>query len=141
MRTKDKIYNPIFILFQIDGNDFQDKIRERLFELTSTGELNAIPVAPPGMKRALQRFVDSVPGLANSYLRGLARQVNILRKQALSLASSSPNKQNPTTIINVITGSLTRRSIPVLAILGIADSTNNHAAWVGDRGRFFAGKV
>ena len=76
LRIKGKIYNPILIVLQIHGTDFQDNIREQLFELTPRGELNKLPVPPPGMKRALQKFVDFVPGLANSYLRELARQVS-----------------------------------------------------------------
>jgi len=57
----------------------------------------------------------------------------MLRKKSISLALSSPTKRNPTTIINVIIGSLTIKRTPDGGHIqiGIADSKNNHVAWIG----------
>lgn len=76
LRAEGKRYNPGLVVLQIHANDFQDNIRERLFERSPTGELIELPVPSPGANRMIQSLVEGVPGLANSYLIGLVRQVS-----------------------------------------------------------------
>jgi lysophospholipase L1-like esterase len=76
LRTEAISYYPNLVVLQIHANDFQDNIRERLFERSPTGELIELSVPSQGAKRKLQSIVEGVPGLAHSYLIGLARQVS-----------------------------------------------------------------
>jgi lysophospholipase L1-like esterase len=70
---------PRILVLQIHANDFEDNISEHLYKLTDSGELIELAVPPPGMGRAAQRIIESVPGLAYSYLVGLMRQLNVPR--------------------------------------------------------------
>lgn len=76
LRAEGKRYNPGLVVLQIHSNDFQDNIRERLFERSTTGKLIELPVPPPGAKRKIQQLVEDVPGLAHSYIIGLMRQLS-----------------------------------------------------------------
>ena len=76
LRAEGKRYNPGIVVLQIHDNDFQDNIRERLFERSPTGKLIELPVPSPGAKRMIQSLVEGVPGLAHFYLIGLIRQVS-----------------------------------------------------------------
>jgi lysophospholipase L1-like esterase len=84
LRAEAKRFNPRLVVLQIHGNDFGDNIRERLFELSPTGELIELPVPSPGAERMIQSLVEDIPGLAHSYLIGLSRQV--------SWPTNSPNR-------------------------------------------------
>lgn len=76
LRTEGKKYNPSLIVLQIHATDFKNNIHERLFKLDPAGELIELDVPSPGMKRMVQTFVESVPGLANLYLIGWLRQMS-----------------------------------------------------------------
>ena len=88
LRSEGKTYNPSLIILQIHANDFQDNIRERLFELDSTNQLLELSIPPKGIKRKIQSIIESVPGLEYSYLIGLTRQIslpqNLLRQSHAS---------------------------------------------------------
>jgi hypothetical protein len=68
-------FNPCFVFLQLAYNDFNNNIREGLFDLTYSGELRELPVPRPSPLRVVQRGLEAVPGLSNSYLVGFARQV------------------------------------------------------------------
>lgn len=74
-------YEPRLVVLQVMGNDFEDNVREGLFELRG-GDLIERPVPPPSWSRNLQQVVEAVPGLASSHLVALFRQVWAVRAPA-----------------------------------------------------------
>jgi len=76
LRSKAKLYHPGLVVLQIHANDFEDNMRERLFDRSPTGELLELPVPLPGAERMIQSIVEGMPGLAYSYLIGLSRQLS-----------------------------------------------------------------
>lgn len=74
LRLAAPVYQPRLVVLQVMGNDFKDNLNEGLFELHSN-ELIERPVPPPSPSRILQHLVEVIPGLANSHLIGLLRQV------------------------------------------------------------------
>lgn len=68
-------YNPHLIVLQFHVSDFDENVRERLFELTAAGELYERRVPAPGIDRQIQTLIEAVPGLAYSYLVALGRQL------------------------------------------------------------------
>jgi hypothetical protein len=54
-------------------NDYDDNLREGLFALAPNGELKELPVRID-RTRALEPWLDKVPGLSRSHLYGLMRQ-------------------------------------------------------------------
>lgn len=72
-----KRYNPRVVVLQFVENDFNDNLRERLFELSPTGELVELPVPPPSRARAVQRVIEAIPGFSRTHLLGLMRQIYI----------------------------------------------------------------
>jgi hypothetical protein len=76
LRAEGGKIDPGIVVLQIHANDFQNNISERLFERSPTGELIELPVPSLGVKRRVQSLVEAVPGLANSYLIGLGRQLS-----------------------------------------------------------------
>lgn len=77
LRTECISYNPYLIVLQLHFTDFQDNISERLFDLGPEGELIELPVPPQSSTRRLQSFIEAVPGLSNSYIIGLLRQISL----------------------------------------------------------------
>jgi hypothetical protein len=76
LRSEGKKYHPALVVLQLHRTDFYDNIHERLFTVTPTGALQELPVPRQTVKRALQWPVENLPGLAHSYLVGLARQMS-----------------------------------------------------------------
>jgi hypothetical protein len=76
LRNDAKRYNPGIVVFQIHDNDFYDNRNERLFELSSAGELHELPVPAQTSSRILQNILDNIPFLEDSYFVGLFRQVH-----------------------------------------------------------------
>ena len=74
LRQEGEKFDPRVVVLQFLQNDFSDNIRERLFALTETGELKALPVPSLSRGRKFQRMIESVPGLTELYLIGLLRQ-------------------------------------------------------------------
>jgi hypothetical protein len=68
---------PRIVVLQIHATDFDDNVNERLYQLADSGELLQLVPPPPGMGRAVQRVIESVPGLAYSHLVGLSRQIKL----------------------------------------------------------------
>jgi hypothetical protein len=79
LRHEAARYEPRLVVLQVHPNDFDDNLRERLFELTPTGDLRELPVPPPGLARRLQTLIEAVPGLPYSHLVGLLRELPALR--------------------------------------------------------------
>lgn len=75
LRNEGENLKPSIVVLQIHENDFRDNFRERLFEISSSGELTELPVAEPGNKRIIQSIVETVPRLEELYLVGLLRQI------------------------------------------------------------------
>ncbi len=62
-------WEPSIVVMQICGNDFDDNWSEGLYSITEAGELTAAnSEKAPTLKRALQSFVEFVPGLSYSHL-------------------------------------------------------------------------
>ena len=100
LRSEGKKYDPRLVVLQIHANDFEDNVRERLFEQSPAGGLIELPIPPPGKMRILQILVDGVPGLSYSYLIGWGRQVSWPRNStARNTDSESPvGNQDQTTL-------------------------------------------
>jgi hypothetical protein len=92
LRTEGAQYNPALVVLQMHGNDFDDNLREKLFELTPAGELYEQPVPLPSRTRRLWEFVESIPvigsGLSYSYLIGLLRQARWIHTAPEQAAAS-----------------------------------------------------
>ena len=93
LRSEGDKYNPRLIILALMDNDFSDNIRERLFELTPDNKLQELPIPPKCPSRRLQEIIETVPGLANTYLVGLARQVSLeLFPRYRRVADDSPTE-------------------------------------------------
>ncbi|MCG8546957.1 MAG: hypothetical protein MJE12_22400 [Alphaproteobacteria bacterium] len=75
LRSEGTNYSPRLIVLGISENDFDDNIREHLFEITDDHKLRELPAPPKPLHRHLQEFVEMVPGLSNTYLIGFFRQI------------------------------------------------------------------
>ncbi len=75
LRSEGASYEPQLVVMQLFANDFDDNVNERLFTLSPESELIELPVPARSGMRRIQELIEAVPGLANSYLIGLARQV------------------------------------------------------------------
>ena len=75
LRRDAQKFDPGLIVFQMHDNDFYDNRSERLFTLSSAGELCELPVPGKETIRKIQQVIDSIPCLANSHFVGLFRQV------------------------------------------------------------------
>jgi hypothetical protein len=75
LRNDAKRYDPSIVVFQIHDNDFYDNRNERLFELSPASELRELPVPAQKTIRIVQRIIDHIPYLEDSYFVGLFRQV------------------------------------------------------------------
>ena len=69
--------NPKLIVLQIQDNDFYDNVREQLFEVDDSGELERRPIPERSAARHLQRVIEWIPGLPYSHLVGLSRQLRL----------------------------------------------------------------
>ena len=67
--------NPRLVVFQFCGNDFADNVAEEFFTLSPDGSLieHFLPEQETGL-RAVQEFLEKIPGLSYSYLAALGRQ-------------------------------------------------------------------
>jgi hypothetical protein len=74
LHTNGERLSPGLVVLQVHANDFFGNTQQRIYEIVSGGELRERPVPPPGIKRAIQSVLETVPGLMHSYLVGLARQ-------------------------------------------------------------------
>ena len=83
LRSEAERYNPALVVLQICENDVADNIREHIFELAPDGGLRERPIPPAGARRLAQEILERIPGLANSYLVGLVRQISWDRPTAL----------------------------------------------------------
>ena len=66
-------FKPRLVVLQVMENDFDDNVKEAYFSVSDSGMLNELPVRISRMK-ALEPFLDAVPGLSSSHLYGLIRQ-------------------------------------------------------------------
>lgn len=74
LKSEADRFKPRLVVLQIMANDYEDNVREALFSVTDAGELNELPVRISKAK-ALEPWLDKVPGLSSSHLYGLLRQV------------------------------------------------------------------
>ena len=91
-------FAPRLIVFQLATSDFEDNVKEHLFEITLNGELQEFPVPHGGTVRRVQTVIEAIPGLAYSHLVGFARQVHwyFTRKQTeLDSREANKNKGRP----------------------------------------------
>ena len=97
LRNEAERYNPALVVMQICENDVEDNVREHIFGLAPGRGLRKIPIPPPGARRMAQEILERIPGLANSYLVGLARQVSwgrpAARQESGFESSSSDDRQ------------------------------------------------
>ncbi|MCP4698300.1 MAG: hypothetical protein GY862_15815 [Gammaproteobacteria bacterium] len=73
---KREAKHPHLVVLQLMENDFDDNLREHLYDLTPSGELRERKIPPPSMSRNLQKIVEFIPGLSYSYLVSLGRQIH-----------------------------------------------------------------
>jgi len=77
LRTKADAFQPRLVVMQVLDNDFADNLGEKLFVLEAGESLREPPVPAPGAGRKLQAVIEAVPGLSDSYLVGLLRQIRL----------------------------------------------------------------
>lgn len=65
-------FHPHLVVFQVMANDFDDNLREHLFQLDAAGALQELPIERPGFTRKLQTLIDETPWLPYSHVVGLA---------------------------------------------------------------------
>lgn len=80
LRREGTRLNPWLVVLQVCENDLEDNVRDNLFDLGPDSTLLERPVPPPGPRRIAQEVLERIPGLANSYLLGLARQISLGRR-------------------------------------------------------------
>lgn len=73
LRSEVDQFDPRLVVLQVTANDFEDNIREAYFSVSENGTLNELPIKVSKAK-SLNRILDAIPGLSNSYLYSLARQ-------------------------------------------------------------------
>jgi len=78
LRREGKRYHPRLLVLQICANDFEDNVRERLFEFSGADELQELQIPPISRVRRIQNCIDAVPCLAYSYVVGLGNQLRWL---------------------------------------------------------------
>lgn len=79
LREEADRYRPSLVVFQFMANDFADNLRDRYFELTPLGELRELPVIQSRAKE-MERYLDAIPWLSQSYLYALLREVVVARR-------------------------------------------------------------
>jgi hypothetical protein len=87
LRNRAPALGPRLVVMQVFANDFEDNLRERLFEVALDGSLLELAVPPPDAMRKLQGFIEAVPGASQSHLVGLVRQVLAPGRGSDALAS------------------------------------------------------
>lgn len=76
LRDKAEALDPGLIVLQLTGNDFDNNLSEPLFVLDhDTNELIELDIPAPDVLDKLQGWIESIPGLADTYLIGFMRQV------------------------------------------------------------------
>lgn len=119
LRTGAEQFEPRFVFLQVAFNDFRDNVKERLFKLSESGQLQELAVPPRDALDKLQPIIESVPGLSHSYLLSLARQVAAKKVVRRSKATNTdPNRRDRLTYL-IIEESLKicqQRRWPVAAI-------------------------
>jgi lysophospholipase L1-like esterase len=110
-------YAPRLVVLQVMANDFDDNRREALFELAGN-KLVERPVLPPGGSRLAQQAIEAVPGLADSHLIGLLRQVRSpsVVPRAANPASSTGDELTYALIAEALR-ICTSRGWPVIGVL------------------------
>jgi hypothetical protein len=89
LRTELERFRPRLVVLQVMANDYDDNLREGLFRLSPDGGLEELPVKI-SRARALEPWIDRVPGLSHSYLYGLLRQA-IATQRSRGPAPDSPS--------------------------------------------------
>jgi len=77
LRSEAEAMQPRLVVMQFFENDFADNVSDGLFALEPDGSLQELPVPGPGVMRKLQTMFNVIPGLSNSHLVGLLRQVRV----------------------------------------------------------------
>jgi hypothetical protein len=77
LRREAPAMQPQLVAMQLSDTDFADNASEKLFALEAGGVLRERPVPAPGAMRKLQPLIGAVPGLPQSHLVGLLRQVRV----------------------------------------------------------------
>lgn len=87
-------FKPRLVVLQVMENDFDDNVKEAYFSVSDDGTLNESPVRIGRMK-ALEPFLDAVPGLSGSYLYSLIRQAVAGYTATARLKPASPGNAAP----------------------------------------------
>ncbi|HLE25555.1 MAG TPA: SGNH/GDSL hydrolase family protein [Thermodesulfobacteriota bacterium] len=95
LKNEVKRFNPRLVVLQFMDNDFNDNVKEQLFTLSPSDSLVELPVPPPSFERRIQKVIEFIPFIANSYILGLGRHIFYL------LASY---RNTPKDIVNVSSG-------------------------------------
>ncbi len=106
-------YNPRAIVLQFLDNDFDDNVRERLFDLTEAAQLIELPVPRPGKDRLVQDIIEFVPGLSRTHLVALLREVWQGGRGDAAAAVASPSEP-----AEALTYALTERVLTISQELG-----------------------
>ncbi|HWA38245.1 MAG TPA: GDSL-type esterase/lipase family protein [Burkholderiales bacterium] len=93
LRTELERFRPRLVVLQVMANDYDDNMREGLFRLSPEGRLQELPVKVSAA-RALEPWIDKVPGLSHSHLYGLLRQA-IATQRNRGAAPSAPGASPP----------------------------------------------
>ncbi len=90
LRTDADQFEPRLVVMQFMNNDFRDNFRERLFVLQEgSNELMEVPQRISSGRR-LQSVIEFVPGLADTYLLGKLREIQVASPSAAGAAQQMP---------------------------------------------------
>jgi lysophospholipase L1-like esterase len=96
LRSEAAAYHPRLVVLQLFANDFGDNVREGLFSLSHDSELIELPVPARSLTRTVQESIEAIPGLADSYLIGVARQaMSSMRSRQLQASSETSPASTP----------------------------------------------
>ncbi len=76
LKNEGKRFKPRVVVVAIMDNDFFDNLQEDIFVRLENDSLVEHPPAPRGDSRFIQKVIETIPGLAYSYLAGLLRQAS-----------------------------------------------------------------
>ena len=114
--------NPRHVVLQFYINDLDDNIGEGFYTLDENQQLIQLPIQAPSKQRKLQHLIESVPGLANSYMVGFARQVvHAMGARAANKEADNTNKAEPVQQVSDAELRAPARKLQVEIVRGVMD--------------------
>ncbi|MGV6827160.1 MAG: SGNH/GDSL hydrolase family protein [bacterium] len=110
-------HDPHLVVLQVYANDIADNQREKLYRLNEKNMLETITVPAPGLRRQVQRLVETIPGLSYSRILGLLRQTLASRGRRTGGDATRSIDELTRKLITTSVGESQQRQWPVIALL------------------------